>query len=392
MNDRELRRPKLGFNAGAHREKSCFISAIIAVLVHHEHMRFVSLGHVESLLPIKVLQMRCHTKKVSNDAASFYRTGGLAPSATVLPQTAATEFIQYDARPTPSFRASLRKIPNLRNALSVFSVYAQTIAILASAVHFHHPATWVLAFLLMGRAHAQFASLMHESAHRLLFSHRAMNDFVGTWFLGFVGFTSTAAYRRVHMAHHRAEFGPEEPDLALYANYPISTASFRRKLTRDALGRTGVKLLRQQLRGLRSPEARIRRTQVKIFAVQLMLFAICTALGVPLLYPLMWLLPYLTVWRVINRLRSIAEHGGMTADTDKRRTTHSVHQHVLARFFLVPFNIGFHLAHHVDAGVPFRHLPEFHEELRRAQYVTNTSEFPHYRAMWRAAHELPLST
>ena len=194
------------------------------------------------------------------------------------------------------------------------------------------------------------------------------------------------------MAHHRAEFGPEEPDLALYANYPISTASFRRKLTRDALGRTGVKLLRQQLRGLRSPEARIRRTQVNILAVQLMLFAICTALGVPLFYPLMWLLPYLTVWRVINRLRSIAEHGGMTADTDKRRTTHSVHQHVLARFFLVPFNIGFHLAHHVDAGVPFRRLPEFHAELRRAQYVTDASEFPHYRAMWQAAHELPLST
>ena len=233
---------------------------------------------------------------------------------------------------------------------------------------------------------------MHESAHRLLFSRTAMNDFVGTWFLGFVGFTSTAAYRRVHMAHHRTEFGPDEPDLALYANYPISTASFRRKLSRDALGRTGVKLLRQQLRGLRSPEARIRRTQLKILAVQVVLFATCIALGLPLLYPLMWLLPYLTVWRVINRLRSIAEHGGMTADADRRRTTHSVHQGALARFFLVPYNIGFHLAHHVDAGVPFRNLPRFHEELRKAQYVTETSEFPHYRAMWQAAHELPLST
>lgn len=355
-------------------------------------MRFVPLSHTESLLPTKVLQIRCNTELVTHKEALFYRTGGLAPSAAVLPQSAATEFIQYDARPTPSFRSSLRTIPNVRNALSVLSVYAQTIAILALAVHFHHLATWIIAFLLMGRAHAQFASLMHESAHRLLFSHRATNDFVGTWFLGFVGFTSTAAYRRVHMAHHRTEFGPEEPDLALYANYPISTASFRRKLTRDALGRTGVKLLRQQLRGLRSPEARVRRTQLKIFTVQVVLFAACTALGLPLLYPLMWLLSYLTLWRVINRLRSIAEHGGMTADADKRRTTHSVHQHVLARFFLVPFNIGFHLAHHVDSGVPFRNLPRFHEELRKAQYVTETSEFPHYRAMWQAAHELPLST
>ena len=32
--------------------------------------------------------------------------------------------------------------------------------------------------------------------------------------------------------------------------------------------------------------------------------------------PLFWLLPYLTVWRVINRLRSIAEHGGMHASAE----------------------------------------------------------------------------
>ena len=326
---------------------------------------------MKSLLPTKVLQMRCHTEIVSNESVFFYRTGGLAPPLDALPPHCETEFIQPDGKPTASFRQSLRTIPNVRNALSVLSV---------------------IAFLLMGRAHAQFASLMHESAHRLLFSRTTVNDFVGTWFLGFVGFTSTAAYRRVHMAHHRTEFGPDEPDLALYANYPISTASFRRKLSRDALGRTGVKLLRQQLRGLRSPEARIQRTQLKILAVQVVLFATCIALGLPLLYPLMWLLPYLTVWRVINRLRSIAEHGGMTADADRRRTTHSVHQGALARFFLVPYNIGFHLAHHVDAGVPFRNLPRFHEELRNAQYVTETSEFPHYRAMWQAAHELPLST
>jgi hypothetical protein len=55
MNDGELGGPKLGFNARAHREKSSFISAIIAMLVHYEHMGFVSLGHMKSLLPTKVL-------------------------------------------------------------------------------------------------------------------------------------------------------------------------------------------------------------------------------------------------------------------------------------------------------------------------------------------------
>ena len=95
---------------------------------------------------------------------------------------------------------------------------------------------------------------MHEAAHRLLFANRRANDFVGRWLLGYPRFTSTDAYRRVHMAHHRQEFGPDEPDIPLYAGYPISRASFRRKLVRDATGRTGFKLFRAAVR--RVPLAR----------------------------------------------------------------------------------------------------------------------------------------
>jgi fatty acid desaturase len=78
------------------------------------------------------------------------------------------------------------------------------------------------------------------------------------------------------------------------------------------------------------------------------------------------------VWRVINRLRSIAEHGGLREDDDRRFTTHSVRQHWFARFYLVPYNIGFHMAHHVDAGVPFRNLREYHRLLHEANYLDDT--------------------
>jgi hypothetical protein len=102
------------------------------------------------------------------------------------------------------------------------------------------------------------------------------------------------------------------------------------------------------------------------------------------MYIVMWVAPYLTVWRVINRLRSIAEHGGMREDDDRRYTTHSVHQHWFARFMLVPYNIGFHMAHHVDAGVPFRNLPRYHRLLHEANYLDNTLEYPSYRSVWAA--------
>jgi fatty acid desaturase len=319
-----------------------------------------------------------------------FRLGGMAPTIDSLPHVIENPSISANGRPAPELRAELRRIPSLLNAWTVLWCYGQNILILAVAVHFNHIALWFLAFLLMGRMHAQFASLMHEAAHRLLFKHRGANDWVGNWLLGFPVITSTPAYRRVHMAHHREEFGPDEPDVPLYANYPITAASFRRKLLRDITGQTGIKLFRNQLRGFRSPDVRVRRTLLKMTLVQAIVVSIFFAVGHPWLYLTMFVLPYFTLWRVINRLRSIAEHGGLRADDDRRIATHSVVQHPIARFYLVPYNIGFHLAHHVDAGVPFRHLPKYHALLRKSQYVDDSYEYPSYGALWKAASGFPL--
>jgi fatty acid desaturase len=307
----------------------------------------------------------------------------MVPPAELLQPGAETDLVRPDGRPQPAFRAELRRIPSWRNAGSVVLLYVQTGLVIWGAIRFG-PWSWPFAFVLMGRAHAQFASLMHEAAHRLLFANRRWNDVVGRWLLGFPSFTSTDAYRRVHMAHHRREFGPDEPDIPLYVGYPVGRASLRRKLVRDATGRTGFKLLRQQFAGLRSPDARVRRTLWKILAVQAVLLGASVLSGYPLVYPLLWVVPYLTVWRVINRLRSIAEHGGLMESDDRRVATHSVRQHLLARFFLVPYRIGWHLAHHVDAGVPFRNLPRYHRAMVASGYVAPGLEYPSYRAIWRA--------
>lgn len=310
-------------------------------------------------------------------------TATMVPAPALLPAARETDLIRADGRPKPEFREQLRCIPSWRNAASVLGLYVQTAAIIWAAVALG-PWSWPPAVILMGRAHAQFASLMHEAAHRLLFANRTANDLVGRWLLGYPAFTSTDAYRRVHMAHHREEFGPDEPDIPLYIGYPIPKDSFRRKLVRDATGRTGWKLFKAQVAGFRSPNRKVRTTLLKIFAVQAALLAVAVAAGHWWVYPVLWVLPYFTVWRVINRLRSIAEHGGMQRSKDRRETTHSVRQHAGARFLLVPYRIGWHLAHHVDSGVPFRNLPRFHQALRDAGYVTDELEYPSYPAIWRA--------
>jgi len=96
-------------------------------------------------------------------------------------------------------------------------------------------------------------------------------------------------------------------------------------------------------------------------------------------------LPFLTVWRVINRLRAIAEHGGLEASGDRRATTHCVADLPLwFRFAMGPYMLGYHLAHHVDAGVPFRSLPRYHRALVDSGYITEEYAYRSYPELWRA--------
>jgi fatty acid desaturase len=225
---------------------------------------------------------------------------------------------------------------------------------------------------------------MHESAHKLLFTNKRWNDVIGKWVVAYPVFTPVQLYRRVHFAHHKDEFGPDEPDIAFYAPYPCTRRALFRRLFRDAVGISGwknfVPLVKNTAR-----KGPFRPIGLSILAVQVVLWAILwAATGRWWIYPLLWFLPWMTEWRVINRLRSIAEHGGMERSPDRRATTHHVRQSWLARFWIVPYNTGWHLAHHVDMGVPWRNLPAFHAELVRAGYATDAITYKNYWALWKA--------
>jgi fatty acid desaturase len=313
----------------------------------------------------------------------------MVPDASVLTQINGNDKISSNGHPVSKWRAELRHIPNLRNAISVVSIYVQTIGIIWVALKLSNPVTYVIAFLLMGRAHAQLLALMHESVHRLLFRNRRLNDFAGRWLLGYMSFVNTDGYRYVHMAHHREEFGPNEPDIALYANYPITRASFWRKMRRDGLGSTGFRMLRGQFMSIFKTDPQQLNTQRKIFAVHGVLLVLSVIFVNPWVYVMLWLVPYITVWRVMNRLRSIAEHGGLRADSDRRVTTHSVKQHLFSSFYFVPFNLGWHIAHHTDSGIPFRSLPKYHRQLQASGFVTDAYQYSSYLAIWRALRSRP---
>ena len=317
----------------------------------------------------------------SHDDLVASMTGGMVPTG---PRPfAGSDLLRPDGRPIPEFRAELRRIPNLRNAITTLSILAAPIAIVAAVMAIGQWWAVVLAFLPMGNVQTRLYILHHEAAHRLLFSNRRLNDVIGINVLGWVAFgTGTHHYRRAHAAHHRDEFGPNEPDFLLYSFYPIEPSSMIRKLRRDITGVSAYRILKPRFTGLLRPK--YLRLSLRFFAGQVLVFGAFLLAGAPWLYLLLWVLPYLTWYQLQNRLRSIGEHGGMTRSSDRRDTTHHVGQHPLARLLITPYGVGYHLAHHVDSGIPFRNLPRLHRALDEGGYLEGASVWPSYPALWRA--------
>lgn len=304
----------------------------------------------------------------------------MVPDPSVLPDVLPTDRLNARAKPTRALRDSLRHFSNTRNAITVVGALLQSFGVVIAAAWINTWWSYLLAFVLMARGHVCLNILAHEAAHRLLFTNRRMNDGVGRWLLGYPTYQAMLAYRRVHFAHHRDEMGPDEPDLGLYAGYPVSRASWRRKLRRDATGNSASKNFRGLFNALRRGQTEAKQ----ILAVHVVMFGTAIVFMRPFAY-VVWILSWSTLWKVSNRLRSIAEHGGMVRSKDRRLTTHVIRQSRLARYWMVPYNTGWHLAHHVDMGVPWRNLPRLHDELVRSGWVVESIEYPSYRAFWRDA-------
>jgi fatty acid desaturase len=302
----------------------------------------------------------------------------MVPPPAALPDVLPNERFNARGMPVRALRDELRSIPNARNAVAVVATLLQSFGVVIAAAVINTWWSYLLAFFLMARGHVCLNILGHEAAHRLLFSNRRINDIVGR-FLSASSFTAMLAYRRAHFAHHRDELGPDEPDMSLYAGYPISKASWHRKLRRDLTGESAYKNFKVLF-----VAARHRKTEaLLILGLQAAMLTASIVFMRPFAY-LVWVLSWSTLWKFSNRLRAIAEHGGMERSRDRRRTTHVIRQSWLARYWMVPYHTGWHLAHHADMAVSWTKLPRLHDELVASGWITPEIEYPSYRAFWAA--------
>ncbi len=233
--------------------------------------------------------------------------------------------------------------------------------------------TWLVAVMLIGSRQLGLAILMHDAAHNALFANKRANELVGQWLCARPILADLPSYRRYHLTHHRHTQTENDPDLALAAKFPTTRASLVRKFLRDITGQTGLKQLAAQLRmsfqlawdrdaieGVELAQAFKTSDLRPAFAVNVILFAVLWAMGAWWWWIAFWLVPLLTWFQLVVRLRNIAEHGGTEISGDPLRNVRTTRAGFLARLLIAPYWVNYHLEHHLVMHVPCWRLPQVH--------------------------------
>lgn len=255
-----------------------------------------------------------------------------------------------------------------------------------------NPLTILLSVMVIGSRQLGLAILMHEGAHGGLARNERLNLWLSQWLCAYPVLAETLAYRRYHFTHHAHTQTEEDPDLVLSAPFPTTRASLRRKLVRDLTGQTGFKQRKAQVAAALGRRGQPLSVRANAFLSQLgrpllvngLLFAGLAAAGRWWLYPLLWVLPMLTWYQAVTRLRNIAEHAVLPKD-EPLAVARTTRAGLLERAFLAPYWVNHHAEHHLMLYVPCYRLPLLHRLLMRGEAGPRMEVRPGYLSVMRLA-------
>jgi fatty acid desaturase len=244
-----------------------------------------------------------------------------------------------------------RRTSTLRGVVMVLHAWAVIAGAIALYLLWPSALTLAVAVVVIGARQLGLMVLMHETAHWLLFRQGRLNTWVGTWLCAAPLGVDLKAYRRRHHLHHRHTQTPEDPDLALSAPLPVSRGRLALTLLGDLAGWTAL----TRLAGCRAWRDGLAETWRRARAPLIANAVLCaglTALGGWPLYLLAWVLPWATWFQLVTRVRDLAEHGLVHDALDPLRNTRTIGAGPLARAFVAPYGVNYHLEHHLLVFVP----------------------------------------
>lgn len=266
----------------------------------------------------------------------------------------------------------LSKRSDLMGFWLTFHAWAVIFAAISVFLLWPNPIIFLGAVFIIGGRQLGLAILMHDGAHGLLFKNQKINAFIGQYFLAYPVGANMPSYRKYHLVHHLNAQQGDDPDLQLSAPFPVTRRSLYRKILRDITGQTGFKLrIGQIIMTFKQRKApAVNGDQVFSvnniigpYLINLLLFFICIIAGKWWVYFVFWLLPLFTVFQLFLRIRNIAEHALTSRDDNPLQHARTTKANLIARMFVAPYWVNYHVEHHAFMYVPCWQLKNLHKAM-----------------------------
>jgi fatty acid desaturase len=275
------------------------------------------------------------------------------------------------------FQESLAALYRDRRNVAIFDI-AATFLLLSGVItilaRYPGPWTYAFAFIAIGLMQYRIVIACHEAAHKTLLFPLWLNELAGSVHCAMVGI-NLLSYRRQHLGHHAAQDIGHDTDAYIYEPILRAPLGFQR-MAIWIFGTAGEIIGKFHQKGFTvsatiEAEGNTRIYSLAIVAAQAVLLAGCTLWFSWWYYFAFWLAPLLTIAIFLNRTRVLVEHGyeyvARRSGTDLTAApvkAIDLSANFLERFFIAPFGMNHHFAHHRVPSIPsyrsndLRHLLE----------------------------------
>ena len=241
--------------------------------------------------------------------------------------------------------------------------------------------TYILAAIVAGSVANGLGLLMHEGSHYFFHPDKKTNDLLANVLVCLPIFNTVAGYRGPHLDHHRHSGTPLDPYERLYRGYrgglDVAIRLLGDLMLVSSIERFAGRYLGQTDKTVAPLTVTTLGALVLVQGSLFGLYAVVT--GWYWSYVVLWLLPLMTVPQVVNRIRTIAEHGPGPAQASANRGTDPTWVEYL---LVAPYGYAFHFEHHLVPSIPYYCLESAHRLLRQQGFTFGTNELT--GGYWRA--------
>lgn len=255
-------------------------------------------------------------------------------------------------------------------------------------------------FCLIGWSQFALSNALHEALHDNVGNHQ--NDLATSILVAFpLGFSFK--YRATHFAHHRHVGDPDkDPDYNAYTNFPKSKYEFIKRLLKNISGLTAIVQFIQESqlnnvnksKKLNAPK-KFNYDFILLCLVQVIIFLFFAAMVGWWGYIFFWVLPLITIGKLLSSMRLLCEHG--TPDPNRVFVIRNIIGGFFQSKFLGMFGFDYHADHHLYPTVPFGMLPKLNTKINASGDVPENKNYEtfyggHFRLLKHWFNNLPLYT